>query len=649
MKMRARRASIGKGWIWSWVFLLWVSSAFAAEPMTPALPLWSFEQGIVNEWAGRYNTYQREPSWARTYLDPQVTRSNKGHSLRVTVHQEATGFCGIWMDLAGEAGSSKAFHDATFYPYLSFWIKGERGGEDFEMSLTDASMGEGAEPKTNLHLHDYLPQGVTTQWQEVLIPIGAFAGTDARRLVRLILHFTAPGDYRFYLDDIALKQQKSARLIPTAPAPEAAAGAPSSDRHRAMWVWRTLQIFKGDPQGDVDRLFAFCSANGIREIYLAVEFDEKKAEGGPVFNVRQPEDYKSLLERAHGQGFLAEALAGTPEWALSKNHAGALAALDAVLAFNRAAPPAARFDGVHFDVEPYVLIDYADPTCRPAILQQFLEMVLRCLERVGGESKLRFSCDVPSWYYPAGAERQGLLVNFHGQEKTVGEHLTDMLDAVTIMDYVNQADGAGGIIARGMPAVEYASSQGKKIRVGLETFLEPPSVVYFIGHIPAQEYRDRLASSGISGNLFFEGFRLAVISDPASFHVGLGQPADMPDSRRAEFQTALLHLARKLNEGASAQDAPHASDFEAVRAVLARDPEWSGFETFEISDPDSNRALPSFHAVRRMLPRTTFHGLGPQGFEEETGSSDEWLSRYPGYAGLAIHFYGSYRELLEGK
>ena len=74
----------------------------AAEPTSGSLVLWDFEQGVTNRWGGAYNTFSREPSRARTYLDRDVHRSPDGHSLRITTHREAVGHCGVWLTIRPE-------------------------------------------------------------------------------------------------------------------------------------------------------------------------------------------------------------------------------------------------------------------------------------------------------------------------------------------------------------------------------------------------------------------------------------------------------------------------------------------------------------------------------------------------------------------
>ena len=484
----------------------------------------------------------------------------------------------------------------------------------------------------------------------MVIPLADYRGLDRSRLVRMALNFSKPGDSRFYLDDIALKRHPTAAPRPARVSHAPAAGDLAETVHRALWAWDTKALLEPQRREEADRFFAFCARQKIAEVYLAAEFDPATEAGVSRSNLRSADSYREFLARAHREGLTVEALAGTPEWAVRENHPQALAAVEAVLAFNRANPPEARFDGVHFDVEPYALVGYSDPAYQPQILIQFLEMVAKCSELTRAEAGTRFSCDVPAWFYPAGElERGAMTVQFNGQEKTVGEHLTDLLETVTIMDYTNQADGAGGIIARGLPALASAAAQKRRVVVGLETFLEPDSTVWFACGLPAEEFRHGLATMNIRNQLFFEGFRMSVFSDDVNMHIGLAAPREMTPEQRAALETALAHLARQL--GAAVDPARYAVGpmLETARAALARNTEWNGFEPFEITDPDTHAAITGFRSVHRMSPRITFHGLGRQVFEEEFRSTVEWLGSRPGFGGMAIHFYDSYRELMEGK
>lgn len=630
------------------LLLCGLQTTVRARPVEPpgGLLVWHFEQGVANRWGGQYNTYMRAPSWARSYLDPTVTRTPSGHSLRVTAHRGVEGFCGVWLEFHPSTAIPHTYLDATAYRILSFWIKGQKGGEDFDIELTDEATLNNEDARTRRPLHAYLPQGVTTEWQEVQIPLADFRGLKRSRLVRITLNITTPGDTRFYLDDMSLKHE-AAEGVQSA---SAAKGQPSTNLYHAMWAWNTKPIVEVGGRGELDRLLAFCSEKRIQEIYLAVELDNGSKEDKSPLKIRAAEGYRGFLTRAHQQGLKVEALVGTPEWAVKEHHAAALAAVDAILAFNRTSPPAASFDGIHFDVEPYVLIGYVDPGNRTKILTEFLEMVSLCSARAQAENGTWFSCDVPAWFYPVGGlERERLMVTFKGKEKTVGEHLTDMLESVTIMDYVNRADGAGGIIARGLPALSYAAGLKKRIVVGLETFLERDTTVWFVCGLPAAEFRQRLARSKLRHEFYYEGFRMALFYDEVNFHIGLVAPETMTPEKQALFEKALGRLAQQFGAAADPDPNPIAPIIEVARAGLASDPEWRGFETFEITDPETRRSIPGFRSVHFMLPSITFHGLGRQTFEEELRSSVEWLGAKPGFGGMAIHFYDSFREILEGK
>jgi len=217
------------------------------------------------------------------------------------------------------------------------------------------------------------------------------------------------------------------------------------------------------------------------------------------------------------------------------------------------------------------------------------------------------------------------------------------------MDYTNQADGAGGIIARGIPALSYAAARGKKVIVGLETFSEGEGSVWFVCGLPAEEFRQRLAASGLRNRLFFEDFRMSAFSDDVNIHVGLSAPREMTAEKRAAFEAALVRLARQMGAASDPERYPVPPILDTAQAGLSQDSDWSRFETFEISDPETQRPVKGFRARHRMSPRITFHGLGREVFEEESRSAVEWLSAQPSFAGLAIHFYDSFRSLMEGK
>lgn len=612
--------------------------------------IWHFEQGISNEWGGRYNAYKREPSSARTYLDSQVTRKPPGYSLRIAGNRERAGFCGVWLDFHPAAAVPRQYFDATSYNYLSFWAKGQKGGEDLEVALTDAAHISNEEARKSLPLRAYLPHGLSTSWQRVLIPLEDFGELDRSRLVRMTLNIARRGNFRFYLDDIGFQRDATASIPAVNQTTARAAESARRGTNRALWVWKTEALLDQRKPREANRFFAFCASRGIKRVYLAAEFDRSRKGGKPHFAVRNPAGYRAFLGRAHRRGLKVDALAGTPEWAVRENHAQALAAVEALLAFNQAAPSAARFDGIHFDVEPYLLIGYNDPSYRSEILLGLVEMVSKCAGLARSEGNLHFSCDVPSWFYPSdGIERDRLMVKFRGQEKTVGEHLTDLLDSVTIMDYTNQADGAGGIIARGLPALEYAARQNKKIIVGIETFREDDSKVSFVCGLPAEEFRARLAKTGLRNQYFFEDYRMSVCSDGVNMHIGLTAPRETARENHALFEGALVQLARQLGAAPNLDEHSLSELLELAKASLAPDPEWEGFEPFEIIDAESGRTIPGFRSVRRMLPSITFHALGREVFQEEFDSTVDWLGRQRSFGGMAIHFYDSFRELMEGE
>lgn len=618
-----------------------------AQGSPAALLVWHFDQGVANRWGGEYNVYSHEPSSARTYLDASVHKTGSVHSLRITAHRESGGFCGVWLEFYPGSRLPRAYLDASPYRFISFWIEGTVAGGSLQVTLEDAAARQHPDKESSTPINVPVPSQGQYHWQEVVIPLENFTGLSLHKLSRLILNFTALGDSRFYIDDVAFKADQSAAVRAQRPFTRDRSEAERQPIN-AMWVWNRRQLL--GEGGGRDRLFQFCAKTGVNHIFLALEMETTSTPSGPRVLIQQPEEYRKFLESAHEQGLQVEALAGTPQWADRENHPDALAAVDAIIDFNRSAPKSGRFDGLHFDVEPYTLVSYVDAKHATRLLQDFLRMVSLCANRVHTEAGLRFTCDVPAYFYAgSGPGIRQFVVEFNGRRATVGEHLTDLLDTVTLMDYHNEADGAGGSIAAALPALRYAASRGKSILVGVETSAEPDSTVYFICGLPKAEFGKRLDDADLGAKLSADGYRLASFSDDINIHVGLVAPAYLAGPTREAFEQALVGLARQFGVVTRHDRFSTSEILEEARSALALDPEWEGFEAFELTDPETGHSIEGFRTVHRMIPRTTFHGLGFDAFEEETRSLREWLNPYPSFGGLAIHHYESYRELLEGK
>ena len=89
--------------------------------------------------------------------------------------------------------------------------------------------------------------------------------------------------------------------------------------------------------------------------------------------------WRRFLAEDHQARIQVHTLDGYPEFALKPQHGvPLLAVVDAVIVFNRESPAEQRFDGIHFDNEPYLLLGWKDRLRREQILREFLELNVEC-------------------------------------------------------------------------------------------------------------------------------------------------------------------------------------------------------------------------------------------------------------------------------
>ncbi|MBU1076768.1 MAG: hypothetical protein KKH98_05705 [Spirochaetes bacterium] len=181
-------------------------------------------EGHPNNLGGEVGVYgDGEPNWTKAedphswYLEP----GNKYYK-KANVHGGSQSFClvhgqkGImkgWasfgMDLGPDVDLSTVPKkvkslDLSKFKYLVFWVKGTKGGERFKILFRDShSPSYMAQVK-----QDPLPEGCTTKWQQVVIPLADIKeNVDLKSMDHVGLEFGInignKKDAVFYVDDFA--------------------------------------------------------------------------------------------------------------------------------------------------------------------------------------------------------------------------------------------------------------------------------------------------------------------------------------------------------------------------------------------------------------------------------------------------------------
>ena len=168
-----------------------------------ALAIADFEgQPLSTLLGGNYYSFNRTPSVASVTQTDQRHTGETGQALQLDYEWQGEGWCGFWMRFVPE----KKTLDAQAYRYLTFYVKGEKGGEVFDIGLSwDRGWTGEQDPNPAGRIHDFLRDGVTTNWQKVVIPIKPVLGLDQDVMSGFALTCRdAKG--RIYIDDVRLEK-----------------------------------------------------------------------------------------------------------------------------------------------------------------------------------------------------------------------------------------------------------------------------------------------------------------------------------------------------------------------------------------------------------------------------------------------------------
>ena len=233
-----------------------------------------------------------------------------------------------------------------------------------------------------------------------------------------------------------------------------------------MWVWETQPLLRD--AGERQTFFEFCKE--FRITVVAMQIATRGS--GASRQLDSAAEWKTLITEAHRRKMRVHALDGDPTFANVAQHETALSIVNAVVAYNASAVPAARFDGMHLDIEPYLLPEWKEPASREQKLAEYLDLNHQAALRARAAGLL-YGVDIPFWWHtPDEVTGQPVgLVTFRGQRKLATEHLLDFVDNIGIMAYRNVAAGPDGIVTHALDTIRRAEKAGSRVRafVGLET------------------------------------------------------------------------------------------------------------------------------------------------------------------------------------
>ncbi|KGP92995.1 fibronectin [Pontibacillus chungwhensis BH030062] len=249
---------------------------------------------------------------------------------------------------------------------------------------------------------------------------------------------------------------------------------------RAMWIWENASYNLIYNEGSRKVLDAFAkdtttfNQDAITTLYLGVD---------RYYGVDMLEDererVRNFISWAHQKGYKVHALiaGGTkpPHFgAFDRYHEIALREVENIINYNLSSRSEEQFDGVNIDIEPYIASQFK--TEKPSLQIQYLNLLEKMmdLKRVS-DSSLSMGAAIPNWYdsspYAENITWGPNLNDGERETKWLSEHIQDILDYISIMDYRDFAEGSNGIIERALDEIEYAVTINKpnSVVIGVET------------------------------------------------------------------------------------------------------------------------------------------------------------------------------------
>lgn len=190
----------------------------SVKPAEKVFAIDDFEGDEVrNRLKGKANVYLKAPSRIMVTRQADVVDGKNTNVLILRYDKKNTGgpggtggWCGYYTLIKNE--KTGQYIDASDYNYLTFWVKGEKGGENFMVGIADEHWDRMGDSLKSGEIGEYLPAGkVTTQWQKAKVPLSIFF-LDISNLSSVSINFESDcfpdgaGAGTVFIDGIALEK-----------------------------------------------------------------------------------------------------------------------------------------------------------------------------------------------------------------------------------------------------------------------------------------------------------------------------------------------------------------------------------------------------------------------------------------------------------
>lgn len=207
------------------------------------------------------------------------------------------------------------------------------------------------------------------------------------------------------------------------------------------YIWRAELLHT-----EKEEILAFTKEHDINLLYIRIDMSLSTAK------------YREFIQEARAAGIEVHAMGGHPIWALEESRGKILRLVKWVKQYNENVAEDERFEGVHLDIEPYVMPIWR--TDKEGLLRQWMENIRAFVQEMEQSPKLKTSVDLAAWLDNSPTPGQPDLPFSHW--------MISQLDHTTMMAFRDFAEGPGGILSLVDSEIKYAESMGKEVIVAVE-------------------------------------------------------------------------------------------------------------------------------------------------------------------------------------